>query len=142
MKDDIVMLYNRRITFNISLFTASPLDMSNYIILKTRIIKTLKGCRHMKKTKKTKLSFKSILIRTSILAIVGYSVVSLVQLQVQISDKKKQLDDLNQQVEETRLNNAELDKLIGSGGSDEAIEKIARDRLGYAYPDEVIYKLR
>ena len=35
--------------------------------------------------------------------------------------------------------NTELERLISSGGEDEYMERIARDRLGYAAPGERIF---
>lgn len=65
-----------------------------------------------------------------------YAAVSLIQLQLQISDKKSQLKDLNVQIQQNTVQNNALRQSLEQGTSDDYIASIARSKLGYAYPNE------
>lgn len=88
----------------------------------------------MKAVKKKR---KSILLRIAVFALAVYLVGSLVNLQLQISAKENELDDVNQQLREQTLKNEDLSALLDSGEDPEYIERMARE-MGYVYPDEQV----
>ncbi|GAA6396067.1 FtsB family cell division protein [Solibaculum mannosilyticum] len=88
----------------------------------------------MKAVKKKR---KSILLRIAVFALAVYLVGSLVNLQLQISAKENELDDVNEQNREVTLKNEELSALLNSGEDSEYIERMARE-MGYVYPDEQV----
>ncbi len=61
--------------------------------------------------------------------------------QVQITAKRQELSDVQEQITQKQQENEELERLIGDGsGNDDAIiERAARDDLGYARPSERIF---
>ena len=74
------------------------------------------------------------------IALIGVAIVSIITLQIQINDKKEELlaakaerDAIIARIEEIKY---ELSKPI----DDEYIIKIARERLGYHLPGEVVYR--
>lgn len=60
-------------------------------------------------------------------------------MQSSINHKKNELDDLRQQYTESLIRNEELQKTLDSYGTDEFFEEQAREKLGYAYPEEHFY---
>ncbi len=87
----------------------------------------------MKKHRKTR---KSFMMRLCVFGFAGYLVVTLIQLQVEISQRQKELEEVKQQVEEQRIENKELERILMSDSDEKYIERIAREKLGFAYPDE------
>ena len=79
--------------------------------------------------------FKSI----AILCLLGYAVFVLVCQQVAISEKKKELDSLQTKVQSVSQQNEENGRLLSITDEKEYIEKIAIERMGYAYPNEIRY---
>ncbi len=79
------------------------------------------------------------LVRFFMLCFVGYVAVSLIGMQVEVTAKRRQLLALQENVAQQKRINAETQRLL-NGENDEAyIERIAREKLGYAYPDEKIF---
>lgn len=72
-------------------------------------------------------------------ALAGYFAITLIQLQIEISEKKEALAQVQAQYNEKIAENKELEKVIEGGNEDEYIERIARDSLGYVKPGEKVY---
>ena len=81
---------------------------------------------------------KNTLLRVSVLLFLLYVVVSLVQIQGNIQKNREQLALLEQQNEEQRIANKELERILSDGAEEEYIERIAREQLGFAYPEEQV----
>ena len=73
------------------------------------------------------------------LVLIGYLVAGLVFNQVDIAAKQKELQDLENQLEQQRQQNDELERVLESGSDQEIIERVARDKLGYAKPNERVF---
>lgn len=72
-------------------------------------------------------------------ALAGYFAITLIQLQIEISEKKDTLAQVQAQYNEKIAENKELEKVLEGGNEDEYIERIARDSLGYVKPGEKVY---
>jgi len=77
-----------------------------------------------------------LILQAVFVIILVYLVASLVNLQVQKNRGDERLAVLKEQVREQELKNQELERLRDTEDKDEYIEKIARDELGMAYPEE------
>lgn len=82
---------------------------------------------------------KSIILRLVVLGVCAYFIVSLTSLYSTLNKKQKELDELT--LKETQMKNdiEEMKNLLSSDSNDELIEKAARERLGYIFPNEQIY---
>lgn len=69
----------------------------------------------------------------------AYLIVGIVVNQVSISSKQQSLDSVQQQLEQQQAENEELQRLLTGGSEEEIVERVARDRLGYARPDERVF---
>jgi cell division protein FtsB len=65
--------------------------------------------------------------------------VALLNMQAEISARRQQLETLRSQVTAQDRVNKDLKRRIGEGLDDEIVEALARERLDYAYPDEIVY---
>lgn len=92
------------------------------------------------KSKKLKPKRKfSFIILFSISVFVCYLIIMWFNLRVDSKEKRAELERLNAQYSQQLEDNSRLSKQIKDGLSDEELEKIARDELGYAMPDEHVY---
>jgi cell division protein FtsB len=79
-----------------------------------------------------------LIIKLIVAAICAVSIFSSIQLGVTISQQKHELDLLNTQIAEQTLQNREISQLITSA-DDGYMERMAREKLGYVYPQERVY---
>ena len=93
----------------------------------------------MEKRQKRAPLLPRFLVRAGALLIGGYLVAGLVLNQVDIAAKQKELEDLQLQLEQQRQQNDELSRVLESGSDLEIIERVARDKLGYAKPNERVF---
>ena len=81
---------------------------------------------------------KSIIFRIIFLAFTIYIIISLTSLQVQLIGLKRELNSKTAHYNELNLEIEEALHLLDSGNETALIEKTARERLCYYYPDEEI----
>jgi cell division protein FtsB len=81
---------------------------------------------------------KSLILRLSVFAFIVYIAVVLINLQFQISRDKATVVSVTAQYQAQQDKNAEIQRVL-SENDDQYKESIARDKLGYAQPDERIY---
>ena len=79
------------------------------------------------------------LVRFFMLSFVVYVAISLIGMQVEVTSKRRELLALQQNVEQQKLLNAEAQRLLEGDTDADYIARVARDKLGYAYPDEKIF---
>lgn len=91
-----------------------------------------------RKKEKSKPS-KSLILRICFLAFTIYAAISLVDMQVQIAARRQMLDETRKSVEIQRLANKELARQLEEGLTSEKIERIAREKLDYVYPNERVF---
>jgi len=81
---------------------------------------------------------KSLILRLSVFAFIIYIAVVLINLQLQLSRQKATLASVTAQYQVQQSKNAEIKRVLSEDDS-QYKESIARDKLGYAKPDERIY---
>ncbi|WP_242969338.1 FtsB family cell division protein [Anaeromassilibacillus sp. An200] len=82
-----------------------------------------------------------MLLKIAICAFAVYMIAALINQQVQISEKSKELSEMQQQLEEQNIRNEELRRALSDGSeqNSEYLERYAREELGYAKPDERVF---
>ena len=85
------------------------------------------------------LNLSGFVLRVGAAGLIVYLAVTLIISQVDVMVKRQELGSLNTDLARQMEQNTELERLISSGGEDEYMERIARDRLGYAAPGERIF---
>lgn len=86
--------------------------------------------------KKKKKSFVIKLRNFSVIVLLGYAVVVFISQQVTISEKKSQVEKSQQQLIAVQQENEEYLRLLSLTDEKAYMEKIAIEKLGYAYPGE------
>jgi cell division protein FtsB len=81
---------------------------------------------------------KSLILRIAVFAFIAYIAVTLTNLQLRISRDKATLSDVNAQYLGQQNKNEEIKRFLSESDS-QYMESIARDKLGYAKPDERIF---
>ncbi len=64
---------------------------------------------------------------------------SLISLQLEISDRKQQIEEISSTIAEQKIENDELTELIEGSMQDENMAKIAREKLDYVMPGERVF---
>ena len=80
-----------------------------------------------------------ILLKTGVLLFAVYAIYTIISLQVQIRNKRIELSDLTDTVEQQELKNAEIEAIIENADDPEYIAKVARDKLGYVTAGEKVF---
>ncbi|MBQ7284560.1 MAG: septum formation initiator family protein [Oscillospiraceae bacterium] len=85
---------------------------------------------------------KKVLNVRVILAVVlvAYLSITLITTQFDLVNKRQQLEILEQQKARVQLEVNDVQRVLEYESEEEYIERIARQRLGYANPDEKVFK--
>ena len=94
----------------------------------------------MAKRRKKKKGF-SFVLSISFVCIVLYAVVALINLNIELVNKQKEQAALEAEYHERVLLNEELQRMLESGNTEEYAKRVAREKLGLAFPDEKVYKV-
>jgi len=86
-----------------------------------------------------KRSIWSIIFKLAVVAASVYLVFTFVSGQIQANAKQRELELLQARVELQTEKNEELQRMMEAGDQDAYIERMAREKLGYAKPDERVY---
>lgn len=92
-----------------------------------------------KPAKSPKNKRKSFILSLALVALIGYFIISLVSVQLDIRDKKQELAEAQTVLQEVSEENKDLKELKETEDEDSYMERIARDVLGYVLPGESVY---
>lgn len=92
----------------------------------------------MSAAQKKKKTYSTILT-VAFAALVCYFVIALIGLQSDIREQKGQIADINAQADIQSADNRELNNLLNDSDLDSYVERIAREELGYVFPNERVY---
>ena len=95
--------------------------------------------RKILQQKREKGALTGFLLKVAVVVAAVYLMVSFVNGQIQVADKQRELDTVQAQLEQQNVKNAELSRLMESGDEDAYVERIAREKLGYARPNERVF---
>lgn len=93
----------------------------------------------MTQKKRKKMRFTALALRVGLVCVALYLVAMLVSTQVEIVAKRQQLNDATQRVETQQAQNMELQRTLDTDNEEAYIERVAREKLGYALPDERVF---
>lgn len=96
----------------------------------------MKTPKKKKAPKKQKFSF---ILALGLTLMAGYFVISLINVQMDIKERKEEVSALKIEYEEQVAENEQLQAVVDGGDEAEYIERIAREKLGYVMPDEKVY---
>lgn len=82
---------------------------------------------------------KNIFLNVVLVAVAGYLVYSIISARIDIANANAEYREVKAKKEAVERLNAEYKSLLESCGSDSYIERIAREKLDYVYPNERVY---
>lgn len=95
----------------------------------------------LKKTAKTRLKPGNFLLKSIIslafFAFVVYGLVSIISIQATLSQKNEELQILQTRAANLQEKNDEYQRLLSVADDKEYMEKVAIEKLGYAFPSEI-----
>ena len=89
--------------------------------------------------RKQRRSFSGLAIKLGLLFLCVYLAVSFVCAQMEIAAQRQQLENVTQQVEAQQAQNEELQRTTQADDEASDMERVAREKLGYARPDERVF---
>ena len=89
--------------------------------------------------KKKKKGMFSLLSKLIIIAVIIGCIVSIIVTQADISQMQKKLDSIVSRTEEVEADNAELQRTLDEDDINAYMEKLAIEKMNYAYPNERRY---
>ena len=84
---------------------------------------------------KKKINLRSVLF----LLVIVYLTINLISAQFELMTKKQELANIQAQKDRLQLEVADTQSLLNEDRDEVYIERIARERLGYANPGEKVY---
>ncbi len=81
----------------------------------------------------------NIFVRIAVIIVIVFCVITILKLQIQFNQLNDERKSLTAQVEEYREDIEELKAEIERPFDDEYVTRVAREKLGYHLPDEIIY---
>ena len=76
----------------------------------------------------------------AVLCVVTYLAISLICAQFDLMTKRQQLASLNQQQQRVEMETEDIRYILENETEAEYVERVAREKLGYANPNETVYK--
>lgn len=80
------------------------------------------------------------LVRFCVYIFAAYVAVTLITLQMQINEKKTELQQVENQYKEEYQQQQELERQLALGDDDDQMARIARDKLDMGFADEHVYR--
>ena len=100
---------------------------------------TRKGNIRMAAVQRKKKKAYSTMLTITFVALVCYFVISFIGLQTDVKAQKNEIAKINAQIDAQIADNRELDNLLNDADLDEYVERVAREELGFVFPDERVY---
>lgn len=82
---------------------------------------------------------KNVILKVAFVLFAVYIAVTLINLQVEMTRKNQELTAIKAEQKEQQLKNEDIERLLEEDNDSEYIERVARDKLGYAKPNERIF---
>ena len=89
--------------------------------------------------RKKQIGFSKLALFVGLAALCVYLVITLVSAQVEIVAKRRELDGLSKQINTQNAQISELQRTIETDDENSYYERLAREKLNYARPDERVF---
>ncbi|MEG2813987.1 MAG: septum formation initiator family protein [Oscillospiraceae bacterium] len=82
---------------------------------------------------------KAFILKVAMVAFAIYSIGYITLMQIDISSRKDALNQSKSELKEQQIINKEVSDILNSDKKDEYIMRIAREKLGFVFPDERVF---
>ena len=86
-----------------------------------------------------RLKHSSLMTKILILVLVVYATVTLVSLQNQVAEKNAEAELLQSSIDAAKQENLRLQQAIDTLDTDEGVEAVARQKLGWVAKGEIVF---
>jgi len=86
--------------------------------------------------KRGKSRFAGVAVIPVFIILIGACVISIIGDKVELNEKQQELEALKAQAETLEAENASYESILNEDDERTYMERIAMEKLGYAYPDE------
>lgn len=83
---------------------------------------------------------KNRIVGFALIAFTAYIVISLTFMSNDIKEKKEEIAQMQNQIDEKTILNKELQDVLDKGVSDDYVIKVAREKLKFVFPEERVYR--
>ena len=92
------------------------------------------------KAKKTKrVQSKSFILTLALVLLIGYFVITIIGLQLDIREKNAELNEKNAAYQQITQENERLESIVQNEDKSSYIEQVAREKLGFVMPGEKVF---
>ena len=95
--------------------------------------------KKVKKWNKKEIPFRSIIISFAFAMFIIYLIVVSVNTVIKINETQEKINTAQSKYEQIVNANKDTENLLKNANENDIIERIARERLGYVYPDEQVF---
>lgn len=95
--------------------------------------------KKVKKWNKKEIPFRSIIISFVFAMFIIYLIVVSVNTVIKINETQEKINTAQSKYEQIVNANKDTENLLKNANENDIIERIARERLGYVFPDEKVY---
>ncbi len=82
---------------------------------------------------------KSFILTLGLVLLIGYFVITIIGLQLQIKDSRDELEQKTAEYNEQVAQNDRLQSIVNSDDKSDYMEQVAREQLGFVYKDEKVF---
>lgn len=88
---------------------------------------------------KNKKQSKSFILTLALVLVVGYFIITIIDLQLEIRDRKEVLEQLDNEYEQIISDNSRLQAIVDNEDKGAYMEQVAREKLGFVMPNEKVF---
>lgn len=88
---------------------------------------------------KKKKKSRSFILTLALILVVGYFIITIIDLQLEIRDRKEVYEQLDNEYEQIVTDNNRLQAIVDSDDKGAYMEQVAREKLGFVMPNEKVF---
>lgn len=88
---------------------------------------------------KKKKQKKSFILTLALVLVVGYFIITIIDLQLEIRDRKEVYEQLDNKYEQIVSDNNRLQAIVDNDDKGAYMEQVAREKLGFVMPNEKVF---
>ena len=88
---------------------------------------------------KKKKQSRSFILSLALVLVVGYFIITIIDLQLEIRERKEVYEQLDNEYEQIVSDNNRLQAIVDSEDKSNYYEQVAREKLGFVMPNEKVF---
>ncbi len=88
---------------------------------------------------KKRVQKRSFILTLALVLLVGYFIITIIDLQLEIRERKEVKEQLDTEYEQLLADNERLQAIVDSEDKGDYMEQVAREKLGFVMPNEKVF---